>query len=92
MARKSKTKLFQDLAEIDPVMFGDAPERGLNHPKISNETFGKDSHIYVGRVADRRHIETELSKRGHTVDRDYWPGESVVDVAVTYFKGWHWDE
>jgi hypothetical protein len=90
---KSKTALFRDLAEIDPARFADAPSKALKHQHISDETFGRDSHIYVGTAhGDRRRVERALERRGHLIHEDYWPGSDVVNVQVSYFKGWHWDE
>lgn len=88
---KSKKKLFKDLKEIDPVYFKGA---SLDHPKIGNETYGKESYIYIysGNIDKRNSIERELEKRGHKVIRDYSKGTSKLEVRVSYFKGDNWDE
>ena len=41
---KSKSKLFKDLEEIDPVYFKGVD---LNHLKIGDETYGNESYIYI---------------------------------------------
>jgi hypothetical protein len=86
---KSKKKLFEVLKEIDPVFF-----RGvdLNHKIIGNETYGRKSMIYVQclNVHHKAELSRELSKRGFKVCRYDVP--IVVEVQVSYFKGWHWDE
>lgn len=86
---KSKTALFDALHEIT----GDKTyvEKGLAHPSISNETYGKKSYVYVHRMtafaADV--IAYELDIRGFEVDSRV---KGRVDVRVSYFKGHHWDE
>ena len=63
--------------------------------QIGDETYGRDSRLYI-RCPDhrtRRALEARLRSAGvTTVNAEYWPGSSVVDVGVTYFKGWHHDE
>ena len=88
---KSKKKLFKDLEEINSVRFKGVE---LDSKLISNETYGKNSFIYVRSESreDRTKIERELEKRGHKVERDYWRESSTTSVQVSYFKGWHWDE
>ena len=89
----SKTKLFRALDEIlgTGTYFQD---NGLKAKGIDDETYGRDSRIYI-RVAkthdDRRAMERELIDRGFKVNRHYWPGSSVIEVSVSYFKGLHWD-
>jgi hypothetical protein len=88
---KSKKKLFKDLEEINPVYFKGA---NLDHPKIGDETYGKESYIYIycGKVEDRRPLEKQLEKRGHKVMSYYGPGSAKLEVRVSYFKGDNWDE
>jgi len=88
---KSKKILFQDLEEIDPKYFKGA---NLDHPKIGNETYGRKSCIYISleKLEDRRPIERKLEKKGHKVMEDYAKGWPRIEVQVSYFKGWHWDE
>jgi hypothetical protein len=62
---------------------------------IGNETYGKDSRLYIGcpDVPTRRKLESFLELKGvTTVDRGYWQGSAITEVGVTYFKGYHWDE
>lgn len=90
---QSKKRLFADLAALFPALFADAPEKGLKHPRVGNETFGKQSCIFLHVGTDKRRIvERALQAAGHRVNEDYWPGSGRVQVTVTYFKGWHWDE
>jgi hypothetical protein len=88
---KSKKKLFEDLETIDPVYFKDV---NLNHPKIANETYGRKSCIYVRceSFETRRAIESKLERLGYKIDREYDYNNSRLEVQVSYFKGWHWDE
>ena len=88
---KSKTKLFADLEKIDPVYFKGV---NLNDPKIDNETYGRDSHIYVrcGSFEDRKSLEDKLERLGYVINSDYSPSNNRLDVQVSYFKGHNWDE
>jgi hypothetical protein len=40
----------------------------------------------------RQKLEVVLIEQGQKVNRDYWVSDPVVEVQVTYFKAWHWDE
>ena len=61
---------------------------------VCDETYGRKSHLYirVDSMASRRAVEAILEREGGKVNRDYSPGSAVVDVQVSYFKGWHWNE
>lgn len=62
---------------------------------ISNETYGRDSRLYIhcGTPSMRLSVESFLRSKGvTTVDPSYWPGSSTVEVGVTYFKGDRWYE
>lgn len=91
---KSQTSLYRDLCEILPLYFSKAPEVRLNHSLISNETYGRDSHIYVQvpESETRRKIEDELTRRGHKVCHNYHPTGRSIDVRVSYFRGRGWNE
>jgi hypothetical protein len=86
---KSKQQLFADLEKIDPVRFKGAD---LGRPYISDETYGRESMIYVtwANPEEREKGEAELSKLGHKVNSYDAKGKSS-EVQVSYFKGWHWD-
>ena len=88
MAKLSKTKLFEHLVTLG----WEAPS--LDHDKIGNETYGRNSRIYLSTSTpeDRTKLENDLEDLGHSINRGYWKGSSVVDVGVTFFKGYHWDE
>ena len=89
---KSKKQLFKDIAEIQPTRFMDAPQKGLGHEYIDDETYGKNSMIYIHVLPDtRKDVENTLEKMGHKVCKSYEPSQ-IVEVQVDYFKGWHWDE
>jgi hypothetical protein len=62
--------------------------------KISDETYGRKSKLYISCLnpADRVKLERFLIDKGVKVNQDYWPGSCVVELQVSYFKGWHWDE
>ena len=91
---KSKTQLFKDLHAILPTQFPDVHSFGLKAKGISNETYGRDSHIYIwcASIEQRFALEIELVSRGHKVNKKYFPGSPAADVLVSYFKGHHWDE
>lgn len=100
-AKKSKKRLFEDLAEIAKsdsrfAHFTDVNDKDkrLKHRKVSNETYGRNSCIYLyhGDKGTRRDLERLLEARGHRVDRGYYLGSGTLEVEVTYFKGFHWDE
>jgi len=101
MAKKSKELLFADLTEIaknDPrfahFMDVNDKDKRLKHPKVSDETYGRNSCIYLyhGEKNTRRDLEKLLEARGHRVDRDYYLGSGTLEVEVSFFKGYHWDE
>lgn len=61
---------------------------------VGNETYGKKSMLYL-RARDMEHrnaIERFLDRNNIKAFMDYSPGSPVVEVQVSYFKGWHWDE
>ncbi len=68
--------------------------KGLNATGLSNETYGRDSMIYVSANSEWQRIKLEefLIKRGFKVHTNYHPGGTRAEVQVSYFKGWHWDE
>ena len=87
---KSKVKLFQFLQ----VLCG-MPYVGLNSPGVSNETYGKRSCIYLNAKDfgfERRVLECKLIDKGFKVNQGYFPASQIIEVTVSYFKGWHWDE
>lgn len=86
----SRKKLAEALKEM-----GRLPET-FDYKKFSNEIYGRKACIYLWSVAkdeaDRRVVEAELMRRGFKVDPTYYPGSKAIEVQVSYFKGWHWDE
>jgi len=93
---KSKRQLFKDLNQIYQTEFFN---QGLNVMGISNETYGKDSMIYLNAghsnfnpPIERRILERELEERGHKIHKKYFPGSQILEVQVTYFRGVHYDE
>jgi len=86
---KSKKQLFQDLEQIDSEYFKGV---NLDHSTISNETYGKQSFIYVRWKSpeEKRVNEIVLTKLGHKIT-DYGV-DYISSIQVNYFKGWHWDE
>lgn len=60
----------------------------------SDETYGRDSMIYIqwGSPTERKEWEEKLEDAGFKVNRRYWPGSSTSEIQVSYFKGTHWDE
>ncbi len=88
---KSKKALFKYVNEKYNVNLS------LDTDGVSDETYGRDSRIYLWGVEEffgmtRREFEADLKEAGFKVRDSYAPGEDVVEVSVSYFKGWHWDE
>ena len=92
----SKSRLFAFLDEFTAQAGGEGKfvELGLNHPKISDETYGRSSRIYIhtGNPKVRQMLEKALQQNGFKVHTDYHPGSGIVEVEVSYFKGHNWDE
>ena len=89
MSLKSKSKLFTFLSRLFKQDFS------LKHPAIGDETYGPKSFIYIycdKLEMKRRELENKLEEAGFKTCRSYSPGQPVIEVAVSYFKGWHWDE
>jgi len=96
---KSKKRLFADLSALaaqNPrfAMFAEAATLGLKHGKVSDETYGRMSCIYLstGSHETRMRLERALDAMGHRIDCGYWPGSGTVEVVVSFFKGVHWNE
>lgn len=91
MARKSKKKLFEFMTNHT----GDKSwqKDGLKHKQVSDETYGKDSRIYISfsSIEEREKMENELEIQGFPVNRAYCKGYSIAEVQVSYFKGHNWD-
>ena len=89
MARKSKKKLFEALDQF----FGTDTysKDGLNAQGIGDETYGKDSRIYIDTKGKRGELERFLRGQGFMVNQNYSKGSDYTEVGVTYFKGYHWD-
>ena len=90
---KSKVALFAALDKFGkmPTMLSFV-NMGLKHPKISDETYGKKSMIYINAGEVRRELEAYLKGKGFKVFPEYAPQGGRLEVQVSYFKGWHWDE
>lgn len=87
----SKKRLFQFIK--------DRFNRELNlHSKgIGNETYGKQSCIYIWNTLQtlgvpRKTVETIMIQNGFKVNRNYWPGTENVEIRVSYFHGMNWNE
>lgn len=84
---KSKKKLFEFLNYYYGKKTID-----LESSIISNETYGNKSFIYikVAMGSDRTTLKNRLIKEGFKVSPNYGPDS--LEVQVSYFKGWHWNE
>ena len=100
MKRQSKKKLFQFLS----THFNRSDVK-IGNNGISDETYGKDSRIYLFNITkvwniNRSEMESLLIDNGFPVNKKYgrsYTGNSkddydATEVLVTYFKGYHWDE
>ena len=88
---KSKKQLFEVLEKIIGQKFD------LSTGGVSNETYGKKSCIYLWDVVanygvEREKLELALEAEGFKVNRQYYLGSQTLEIQVSYFKGWHWDE
>lgn len=89
---KSKKALF---AALDKYFYvTEYSEMALRHRRISNETYGRTSCIYISfeTPEQRLNVEQFLENEGFKVNRRYARGSSTTEVQVSYFKGFHWDE
>jgi hypothetical protein len=61
---------------------------------VGNETYGRESMIYVGAGTSdsRRSLERFLIAEGFKVNTGYFPGSARVEVQVSYFRGYGWDK
>jgi len=102
MKRLSKKKLFETLAELAKTKkafahFAKVNDKGycLNHTAVCDETYGKDSHIYLSfyREDDKREAVQALVRAGFNVRNGWTRSNSLgIDVPVSYFKGCNWSE
>jgi hypothetical protein len=85
---KSRKKLLETLIRLNYV----TPDTKVT--QLRNETYGRKSMIYLDAPtpSDRQGWERALEREGFKVHRSYWPGSATLEVQVSYFKGWHWDE
>jgi len=94
---KSKSELFKFLAR----RFKKAGV-AIGNFSISDETYGKKSFIYLWNIFQewgitRDEMESILKAKGFQVNPNYGRGVKgfrdcdATEVAVSYFKGWHWD-
>lgn len=62
--------------------------------QVGYEAYGRDVQAYINvkSLQDRQALESILRLLGQSVNDNYAPGSKVVNVGVTYFKAWHWDE
>jgi len=90
MAKKSKKKLFEALDQF----FGTDvySKDSLNAQGIGDETYGKESFIYVDSKGKRSELESFLRVNDFQINPRYGKGGDYVEVAVSYFKGYHWNQ
>lgn len=89
MAKKriSCTKLSEVLKEV-----------GINKTteelRSTCEAYGRDvrCYLYTDTFEKRKEIERFLRKNRLDYCSDYAPGRPIVEIKVSYFKAWHWDE
>ena len=95
MALLSKSKLIPLLIK-EGFLTGELSGHDKNEYRgIGYEAFGKKvlAFIQVDNLATRRKLEDYLEyELKQKPNRNYWVGHPVVEVQVTYFKAWHWDE
>lgn len=108
MSIQSKKVLFQQtipafvnaMKEHFPDLtthFCNIESEGLKHKAISNETYGKQSMIYIHfeNLVIRKAFE-QFIKHSKTfsfkVFESYSPNNSTTEIQVSYFKGNKWNE
>ena len=59
-----------------------------NDGQVSFEAYGRDvrAYILVKTMQNRQSLEAMLRMLGQTVNANYYPGNPVVEVGVSYFK------
>lgn len=108
MKVQSKKILFQktipafvrQFSEQFPMLethFADIETQQLNHNQISNETYGKDSMVYIRfeNMDIRRAFESFIKNSrefSFKVFTNYSPQKSITEIQVSYFKGNKWNE
>jgi hypothetical protein len=62
--------------------------------RVSYEAYGRKvmAYVKVKDMAVRNELTRHLQSLAQKVNVRYSPGSPVVEVQVTYFKAWHWDE
>ena len=84
---KSKKKLFAFLNDYFRVS-----DFSLDHNQIDNETYGKDSMIYINCGELRNNLMKSLMAASFNVNRVYGKDFARLEVQVSYFKGSrHWE-
>jgi len=94
--RPSTTKIGKWLHEagyVDKPFTTRDLKRGVRG--VTDETFGRDSRLFLHFAKspeERAKLVRFLERKGvTTIDHGSNYGNRV-DVGVTYFRGWHWDE
>ena len=83
----SKKKLFTGVGDGSVPEFENVKEKGLNHPKVGNETYGKKSMIYLY-TKSRAYTDAlvaYLKTLGFKVRRCGM--DTRIEVHVSYFRG-----
>jgi hypothetical protein len=86
---KSKKHLFPLLDQFFDT--GRYTALKLDAEGISNETYGKDSRIYINSQGRRAELENFLARNGFKVHRNYDLNGSYVEISVTYFRGFQYN-
>ena len=97
MKRLSKKRLFETLAARATTTdafahFKNVNEKAqrLNHRMVSNETYGKNSRVYLSFPNEDAKLAAVplLLKAGFDVNNGWTRGNKrAIDVPVTYFQG-----
>ena len=95
MALLSKKKLIPLLIEKGFIT-GELSGTTKNEFRgVGYEAYGRKvlAFIQVKDLATRLKLEDYLEyELKQKPNRNYWVGQPVVEVQVSYFKAWHWDE
>lgn len=96
-SRVSCKKLADILLEskLLPEKLASLPSAALvKRLQSSCEAYGRDVRCYLtlDDMAKRNQLEKYLRTKGISPYATYAPGRPTVEIPVSYFKAWHWDE
>lgn len=91
---KAVSNVLRQCGIVEEEFTAEDLKKGNGPKNVGDETYGNDSHIYVGcgTPEKRREIERIFRDLDILYNPGYSPNSATLDVPVKYFKGWHCDE